>query len=684
MAVYILGQPEAYTLAGLDYAQVCGRMISGETDGPVRYVCTELPGQKELETYKKAGIDAEQILGIHSYFTDNHNISVTAKAEDKLEELKHSLQFTEVDKRDSEIRLIKDGYVIAAIFLDAEDKDRFWGIHYYSYTKLLRMEVYTDRIAYANYYVTAKSENGLYAKLVRRCFYNRDASVAYEQILEGEKERYLFPDGRCYTRPQFYAEFVRKMNLSKQDRVILDASVSPELMQAIFTFGKGGRITAIAHAGCYFEKKESRCQSFLKGYPYHWFPYAEMLDGMVVSTEIQKKALVQELEKYHCRVPDVRVIAVEGEFSYTVLKESYGGNLALSWRFSGKPDGFQIYNEAGEKIYETWNSHQHYYLIKGYGKESGFAVKAYIDTVKGKEIIGESEPVYLQASSYRKALVSLIIPAYNAEEFIARTMDNALAQSLSNVEIVVVDDGSTDATPEILDWYAERYSNVVVIHQENGGTAAAKNTGIKAALGKYIGFMDNDDMIQPDMLKKLYCMAEKNDCDIACTSAYEIRNDGYVPFMHYPIEEGTAVSIDEFINQHFLTGSMWTVNVWNKIYRSSLVKTCLFPVITGDDEAWTPYILSWANNICWIDDHLYEHDRIIRNSTLFDEWMKQSYEEKFNMHMNASLFYLKNGNPGRRKLLKELVRRELYEWGKIYAHDRYEEVWKEVDEKFEC
>ncbi|MCI8799083.1 MAG: glycosyltransferase [Lachnospiraceae bacterium] len=680
MPVYILGRPEAYELAELDYEQTYRQQISGQ----VRYMCTAFPEQKSLELYRKKGIEREKVFNIHQYLTGNTMAFPSIKAEDKLEELKADLQFTGIDYRDSEIRLIRDGFVIASILLDEKDRSCLWAICYYSYAKLLRTEYYTDSVFHVNYYVTATSENGLYAKLVRRTFYNRDGSTAYEQIFEGKKEWYLFPDGRRYTRPQFIAEFVRKLNLTAQDRVILDASVSPELVQAIFTFGKRARITVIAHAGCHFEKKESRCESFLRGYPYNWLQYADMLDRMIVSTEIQKKALEQELKKYHCSVPDIRVISLEGEFTYTVLKESYANNLALSWSFSGRQDGFLVYDESGAKICETWNRHQHYLLIKGYGKEKGFVVKAYVDTAKGKEIIAESEPVFVRSQTYEKPVVSLIIPAYNAEEFIARTMDNALAQSFADLEVVVVDDGSTDATPDILEWYAERYSNVTIIHQENGGTAVAKNTGIGASNGEYTGFMDNDDMIHPDMMKELYSSARKNNCDIVCTSAYEIKNDGYVPFMHYPIEEDTAVTIEEFISRHFAVNYMWTVNVWNKIYRSSLIKTHLFPVITGDDEAWTPYILSWADSICWINGYLYEHDRLIRSNTLFDEWMKQSYEEKFNMHMGASLFYLRDGNPAMRKLLKELVRRGVYEWGKIYAPDTYEEVWKEVDDNFKC
>ena len=161
------------------------------------------------------------------------------------------------------------------------------------------------------------------------------------------------------------------------------------------------------------------------------------------------------------------------------MNESYGENLALSWVFSGKSDGFWIYDELGKLICETRNEHQHYFLIEGYGKESGFVVKAFVDTVKGKRAIAESGVVYCACGEgeYGKLAVSLIIPAYNAEDYIGRAMDNALAQSLKDLEIIVVDDGSTDSTSDILDWYVECYPNVNVIHKENGGVAAARNTG---------------------------------------------------------------------------------------------------------------------------------------------------------------------------------------------------------------
>ena len=681
MAVYVLGQPEKYVLAGLYYGKTYRRQILTENSGQVQYVYTELPEHKRLTYYEEEGIEREKILGVHQYLTGNNKIFSSKKTEDKLEELKAALQFTDIEYRDSEIRLIKDGFVIAKILLDEKDRSRLWAICYYSCAKLLRMEVYTDRVFYVNYYKTADSENGLYAKLVRRTFYDRDGSSAYDQIFEDEKEWYLFPDGRRYTRPQLNIEFIRRLNLSEQDSVILDASVPTELMQAIFTFGKGAIITAIAHAGCYFVKKEGRCELFCEEYPYNWLQYVEMIDRMIVSTEAQKTQLIKELEKYHCNIPDIRVIPVEGAFTYTVLNESYAGNLALSWSFSGKTDGFQIYDETGKEIYETWNRHQHYFLIKGYGKASGFVVRAYIDTVKGKEIIAESKPVYIQNQSYEKPLVSLVIPAYNAEDYIVRTMDNVLAQSLSDLEVVVVDDGSVDSTPDILEWYAGKYSNVVIIQQENSGASAARNAGIKSANGSYMEFMDSDDMLHPDMITSLYNAIEANHCDVAISSSYQITNTGYIPITQYSMEENVAVPIDEFFDKHFVKGHGYSF-LCNKLYKASLVKTHLFPMLLAEDDAWNLYILSYADKVCYLNGHLYEWDRTIRKNTLSDKIIRRSKEELFKLYKEAIMFYMKNGNPGRRVALKKLAKTHLLLLEKYNAYDEYGKLWRQIEDTF--
>ena len=365
------------------------------------------------------------------------------------------------------------------------------------------------------------------------------------------------------------------------------------------------------------------------------------------------------------------------EFTAISLNESYGGNLALSWNMKGKPDGFLIYDSLGRLVEETENSYQHYLLIKGYGNGESFVVKAYINMHKGKMVIAKSKPIYLDAEHNGKRTVSLVMPVYNAEEYVSRSIDTVLAQTFLDVEILLVDDGSTDRTPDIVDWYAKKYSNVIVIHQENGGVPAARNIGIKHATGEYIAFMDNDDMIRPDMLEKLYLSIRKNNCEIAITSIYQIKNDCYDVDMQYPLEEDVAIPIEEFLYKYAANGYA-LFSIWNKLYRASLVKECLFPLITFDDEAWTPYILSYANSVCYLDEALYEYDRSVRNGTLVDKWFRKAKDEIFFAHKKAILFYLEHGNPQRLSLLREFAKSELSLFTRTTAYVEYKKLWEEI------
>lgn len=369
-------------------------------------------------------------------------------------------------------------------------------------------------------------------------------------------------------------------------------------------------------------------------------------------------------------------------FTYTVLNESYGENLALSWNYSGKADGFLIYDTLGKLVYETRNVYQHYFLIRGYEKENGFIIKAYVDTLKGKLVLSESEQVYIQREKYDHASVSLVIPAYNAEKHIVRSIDTALAQSLSNLEIIIVNDGSMDHTQKVIDWYAEKYSNVIAIQQENSGPAVARNTGIKHAGGEYIGFLDSDDMIRPEMINRLYESVKKNNCDISITSAYYVKDGKYQAIIQYMFQEDIAVDVDTFIRSYYINGSGFGVVVWNKLYRSSLVKTHMFPTLLQEDEAWSPYILSYAEKISYLNDCSYEYERTVYSNTLAENLENRSIEERFNTYEKAVMFYMENGNPKRLKLLKELARERLSGKLRVYGYSEYGKLWEKIQEIF--
>ncbi|MCM1561204.1 MAG: glycosyltransferase [Butyrivibrio sp.] len=402
-----------------------------------------------------------------------------------------------------------------------------------------------------------------------------------------------------------------------------------------------------------------------------------------------KKCLLAAMQAFYRQdagrvlIPEETYRLEKCEFTSTALNESYGGKLAFSWDFKGEADGFLIYDGSMNAVLcDIKNEYQHYSVLESDESGKGFVIMAYVETLRGKLIVAESAPTYLSARKYDCPEVSVIIPTYNAEDYISRSIDTVLAQSFLELEIVVVDDGSTDHTQEIIDWYAEKYANVTAIHQENGGVAAARNTGIMCANGEYIGFMDSDDMLRPDMVGRLYNSIRKNNCDIAITSAYRIINNGYEKFLQYPMQEDVAIETDAFFDMHFTKNCMFASVIWNKLYRASLVKTHLFPLLTCEDGSWTPYILSYTDKICYLNDCSYEWDRVIRDSTTADKIQSQSKEECFEMYKDTVMFYLKNSNPKRLNFLKRLAKKYLRELGRAYHYDEYEKLCEQIDEMF--
>lgn len=195
--------------------------------------------------------------------------------------------------------------------------------------------------------------------------------------------------------------------------------------------------------------------------------------------------------------------------------------------------------------------------------------------------------------------LSIIVPIYGVEQYLRKCVDSLLAQDLpsSDYEIILVDDGSLDACPQICDDYAAAYENIRVVHRENGGLSAARNSGIEVAKGMYVMFVDSDDYIEPNVLGELLAQIERDNLDVLryrlqyVNPQYEVYN----PYKFDPFK-GNDYSEVPTDGVSFLNSRMNTqCYAWAFIIKRELLDGCIFtPGIYFEDTDWTPRMLCRA------------------------------------------------------------------------------------------
>jgi len=182
-------------------------------------------------------------------------------------------------------------------------------------------------------------------------------------------------------------------------------------------------------------------------------------------------------------------------------------------------------------------------------------------------------------------LVSIIVPVYQAELFLKKSVESIINQTLSNIEIILVNDGSKDGSGKICDMIAASDKRVRVIHKENGGQSSARNVGINTATGKYIGFMDNDDFLYPDMCMCLYENAEQNDADISAGSFITKNELGITS--HDKHTHKTYIYDNSHGVEAYLSREIVDIYVWTKLYRRDFLNRNHIRFEEGrSDEDW--------------------------------------------------------------------------------------------------
>ena len=222
--------------------------------------------------------------------------------------------------------------------------------------------------------------------------------------------------------------------------------------------------------------------------------------------------------------------------------------------------------------------------------------------------------------------LSIIVPVYNAEEFIKKCVDSILDQTFKDFELILVDDGSKDSSSNICDEYAQKDSRVKVIHKENAGVSSARNSGIELAQGEYLGFVDSDDWIDNNMFESLINEAEKNNTDIVMCDASTVYSNG-----REEKDTITKLAKSSVINKVGFTSELlmeMAGAAWRCIYKSSLIKEnkIVFPqgIKLSEDRIFNIYAMGLSNNISYIKKSYY--NRLVNTKSAVHRFHEDYFE----------------------------------------------------------
>lgn len=222
--------------------------------------------------------------------------------------------------------------------------------------------------------------------------------------------------------------------------------------------------------------------------------------------------------------------------------------------------------------------------------------------------------------------ISVIIPIYNAAKYLSECLTSNVGQTFQHLEIICINDGSTDDSLEILKDFQKKDSRIIIVDQKNQGVSAARNAGLKVAMGKYIGFVDSDDTISPEFFQTLYELVEQNQCDVVLSKS--LSSETILQNNHkYNKQEINSEILPLYFKEDGYNA------IWNKLYSASVIKNnnIIFPVgkTHGEDAVFNIHYLLHAESLFVVDYAGYyyreNHGSATRNVKRFD-YLQQAVE----------------------------------------------------------
>lgn len=280
-------------------------------------------------------------------------------------------------------------------------------------------------------------------------------------------------------------------------------------------------------------------------------------------------------------------------------------------------------------------------------------------------------------------LVSIIIPVYNVAQYLDDCLNSIIRQTYKNLEIIIIDDGSTDDSLEICRSFAAKDKRLTVIHQENAGVSAARNAGLSIITGNYVLFIDSDDRIEQNMVESFIEILDENSKIDAVFCGYKEFDDETGTIIKEVVpNQSKLVDRDKGVAEIF---GEYSTMLWNKMFRCSIIdKSDLFDVTLkiGEDELWMVDVLKKANNIMLIGTPLYYYRSRAEGASkgqVFSEAKMTDYESQKKV--------LKSINEYGSEALTLYAQQRLYYTGqdimKLAYYGGYFDVYEKINREIE-
>ena len=214
--------------------------------------------------------------------------------------------------------------------------------------------------------------------------------------------------------------------------------------------------------------------------------------------------------------------------------------------------------------------------------------------------------------------ISVIVPVYNTKEYLSQCLDSLLCQTLKDIEIIIIDDGSTDGSDQLCELYASKDKRIKVLHKQNMGLSAARNYGLEIAVADYVMFVDSDDWVEPNFCETPYRIAVETETElIVFLRVWHdkecVKNQPCFP------NEGFALKKEVLTQWWQITGEI----VWNKLYHRRMFEEIRFPIgRLSEDTAVTYHLIQKANKVYLLNSFLYHHRENREGSIIYDKSIK--------------------------------------------------------------